>query len=112
MLIEAAKRTQAVMKDPEPFVWQTSLDDWYVSYQINACTSYAKTIPETQSELNQHIQDVFFENGVEIMSPHYQTIRDGSAVCIPPQYLPKDYSPEAFAVKIQPDAGQSAAPED
>lgn len=36
VLKEAAGRTEGIQKNPEPFVLQTSLDDFYVSYQINA----------------------------------------------------------------------------
>lgn len=84
MMIEAALRSKYILKEPTPFVLQTSLDDFYVSYQLCA---YSKN-PEKQagiySQLNQNIQDVFFENNVEIMSPHYRAERDGSSIAIPP----------------------------
>jgi hypothetical protein len=35
-LIDAASKTALVLPEPMPFVLQTSLDDFYVSYQINA----------------------------------------------------------------------------
>jgi small-conductance mechanosensitive channel len=35
-LIDAATKTALVLPEPMPFVLQTSLDDFYVSYQINA----------------------------------------------------------------------------
>ncbi|MDH5235817.1 MAG: mechanosensitive ion channel family protein, partial [Gemmatimonadota bacterium] len=38
MLITAAERTEHILKDPKPFVLQTSLDDFYVAYQVNAYT--------------------------------------------------------------------------
>ena len=38
LLIKAALATELIEKDPAPFVFQTSLDDFYVSYQINAYT--------------------------------------------------------------------------
>lgn len=85
MMIEAATRSEYIVKEPAPFVLQTSLDDFYVSYQLCA---YSKN-PEKQagiySELNQNIQDVFFENNVEIMSPHYRAERDGNSTTIPPR---------------------------
>ena len=40
-LLMAADRTELLLKDPKPFVLQTSLDDFYVSYQINAYTKEA-----------------------------------------------------------------------
>lgn len=45
----------------------------------------------TYSELHQKIQDKFNEGGVEILSPHYRQIRDGSRAAIPNEYLPADY---------------------
>ena len=40
-LIDAALRCDLVLKEPAPFVLQTSLDDFYVSYQINLYTREA-----------------------------------------------------------------------
>jgi len=36
LLIRAAERTADVLKEPKPFVLQTSLNDFFVSYQLNA----------------------------------------------------------------------------
>lgn len=98
-LIEAAMRTDLVMKEPVPFVFQTSLDDFYVSYQLNAYTRESIEMAKIYSELHQNIQDVFFERGIEIMSPHYRTARDGNMTTIPANYLPEDYQVPAFNVK-------------
>ena len=38
LLLRAADKTTHILKEPQPFVLQTSLDDWYVSYQLNAYT--------------------------------------------------------------------------
>lgn len=83
MLIDAALRTEYILKDPSPFVLQTSLDDFYVSYQINAYTHEPNKQAIIYSQLIQHIQDVCREAGVELMSPHYHAIRDGNEVTIP-----------------------------
>jgi small-conductance mechanosensitive channel len=98
-LIEAAMRTDLVMKEPVPFVFQTSLDDFYVSYQLNAYTRESLGMARIYSELHQNIQDVFFEKGIEIMSPHYRAARDGNMTTIPANYLDKDYQVPAFNVK-------------
>jgi len=50
------------------------------------------------SNLYQSIQDKFNEAGVEIMSPHYTSLRDGNRVAIPDQYIGKEYRPPAFVV--------------
>ncbi len=96
LLIAAALRTSLIQKDPPPFVLQTSLDDFYVTYQINAYTLEANCMASTYAELHQHIQDCFNESGVEIMSPHYKSLRDGNLTAIPKEYLPKDYSAPPF----------------
>lgn len=85
---------------PKPFVLQTSLDDFYVSYQINAFTKEAKKQAVIYSILHQNIQDVCNERGIEIMSPHYRAARDGNSSTIPAGFLPNDYKSPGFNVHI------------
>ncbi|NJN36121.1 MAG: mechanosensitive ion channel [Nitrospiraceae bacterium] len=99
LLIEAARSTTDILKTPEPFVLQTSLDDFYVTYEINAYTDQANKMALIYAELHQNIQDKFNEGGVEIMSPHYATIRDGNKTTIPDPYLPKTY--QAPGIRIE-----------
>ncbi len=102
-LLTAAKRTEFILEKPEPFVLQTSLDDFYVSYQINAYTrEYAKQA-KIYSDLHQNIQDCCNEAGIEILSPHYRAARDGNMVTIPTQYLKKDYKPPTFNIRTYKD---------
>ena len=89
LLINAALKVEEVIKEPKPFVLQTSLDDFYVSYQINAYTQESKKAAKSYSDLHSAIQDAFTEAGVEIMSPHYRASRDGSDLAIPPKYIPE-----------------------
>lgn len=98
-LINAALRTDLLEKEPAPFVLQTSLDDFYVSYQINAYTKSPTKQPLIYSLLHQNIQDCFNEEGIEIMSPHYKAIRDGNKTTIPENYLGKDYEVPVFNIK-------------
>ena len=100
LLINAAIMTDGTLNDEQrkPFVLQTSLDDFYVAYQINVYTDQSHRIAQIYSDLHQHIQDKFNEGGVEIMSPHYRAARDGNAIAIPPDYLPKDYTAPPFNV--------------
>ena len=83
LLIGAARSVDVIEKTPEPFVLQTSLDDFYVSYQLNAYTRTPNAMASTYSALHQAIQDAFAEAGVEIMSPHYGALRDGGAAALP-----------------------------
>jgi len=98
LLIAAAKQTKHILEAPEPFVLQTSLDDFSVRYEINAYTGAPNKMAAIYSELHQHIQDQFNEAGVEIMSPHYTQIRDGNRTTIPDQYLPKSYQPPGLRI--------------
>ncbi len=97
-LIAAALKTNLVLKEPQPFVLQTSLDDFYVSYQINAYIRESNKQAIIYSELHQHIQDECNERGIEILSPHYRAARDGNQSTIPASYLPADYEKPSFSI--------------
>lgn len=103
VLIKAARNIEVILKEPEPFVLQTSLDDFYVSYELNAYTNHPAKMPEIYSELYQNIQDFCNENDIEILSPHYSAIRDGNQITIPENYLAEDYKVPGF--RIQPLGG-------
>jgi len=96
LLIDAARATDLIEAEPEPYVLQTSLDDYYVSYRLNAFTKSANKQAVIYSGLHANIQDQFNQAGVEIMSPHYKALRDGNATTIPQDYLPKDYQAPMF----------------
>lgn len=98
LLIAAALATEYILKEPKPFVYQTSLDDFYVSYELNAYTDKPSQMARIYSNLHQNIQDSFNDAGVEIMSPHYSSMRDGNPIAIPEEYLPKSYQAPAFRV--------------
>ncbi len=100
-LIDAASRTNLLLKDPPPFVLQTSLEDFYVAYQLNAFTKDAGRQAVIFSDLHRNIQDCCNERGIEIMSPHYRAARDGSMSTIPASYLPEDYSAPAITVALK-----------
>lgn len=100
-LIAAALRTDMILKEPKPFVLQTSLEDFYVAYQINAYTKEASRQAIIYSTLHQNIQDCCNEAGIEILSPHYRAARDGNMTTIPAEYLPKDYKIPGFNVKVE-----------
>lgn len=99
LLLAAADRTGHVLKEPKPFVLQTSLDDFYVAYQLNVSTDRADMQAGIYSLLHQNIQDCFNEGGVEILSPHYRAARDGNMVTIPANYLPADYQAPSFRIE-------------
>jgi len=102
LLISAARKTEGILELPSPFVLQTKLSDFYVSYELNAYTGNPKVMSATYSLLHENIQDVFNEAGVEIMSPHYAQIRDGNRMAVPDASLPPGYAPPPFRVERVP----------
>jgi small-conductance mechanosensitive channel len=84
MLLLAAERTAAIRKRPKPEVRQRALSDFYVEYDL----LFSIDRPERQrvilSELHAHIQDVFNEFGVQIMSPNFVS-QPADKVWVPPQ---------------------------
>lgn len=98
LLISAAKETPDILPAPEPFVFQTSLDDFYVSYELNAYTDKPQKMAKIYSQLHAKILDKFNEAGVEIMSPHFSAVRDGNKINIPEENIPKGYKPPLFKI--------------
>jgi small-conductance mechanosensitive channel len=96
LLISAATTSTHILHDPAPFVLQTSLDDSYVKYELNAYTNQPNMMASIYSELHRNIQDAFNAAGVEIMSPQYSAVRDGNRTTIPDSYLPRSYQAPAF----------------
>ncbi len=99
LLIDAALQTNLILKEPAPFVFQTALNDFYVSYQLNAYTRAPNEMALIFSQLHQNIQDSFNKAGVEIMSPHYGAIRDGNTIAIPEENRKPGYTPDSFNIK-------------
>jgi small-conductance mechanosensitive channel len=94
LLLSAADEMTDILKEPKPFVLQTSLDDFYVSYELNVYTNMSGNMSAIYSELHSRIHDKFDEAGVEIMSPHYSSLRDGNNSTVPQGHLPKEYHPK------------------
>jgi small-conductance mechanosensitive channel len=98
-LIAAALATTDILPEPRPFIFQTSLDNNYVSYELNAYTDQANRMQIIYSDLHQNIQDHCNQAGIEILSPQYSMLRDGNSSTIPAKHLPKGYQPTAFRVE-------------
>lgn len=82
----AALATPGVRHKPHPYMQITALNDFYVEYEINAVTSDAAHLPTVYSDLHANLLRRFFEEGVEIMSPHIFARRDGLDVQMPDEY--------------------------
>jgi len=72
MLLEAAARTRELMREPPPFVLQTALGDFCVTYEINVYCDTPKAMFLLYTDLHRNILDVFNEYGVQIMTPAYE----------------------------------------
>jgi small-conductance mechanosensitive channel len=83
LLLAAAATVEGISADPPPKVLQTSLNDFHISYELNASVGDVNRYRETLSELLAAIQDQFAAADVEILSPGYQSLRDGRASTVP-----------------------------
>ncbi len=84
LMLEAARRTPGVLQQPPPFVRTVALQDFYVEYQLNVFVEQGLQRPPTHSALHSNLLDCFNEQGVQIMSPHYE--HDPAA----PKVVPRD----------------------
>ena len=71
MLELAASRTSGINRDVPPLVRQLALQDWYVAYELQVRLKAGESLAGVRSILHGHIQDVFNEFGVQIMSPNF-----------------------------------------
>jgi small-conductance mechanosensitive channel len=91
MLLEAAARTPGLRKDPPPFVLQTLLGDFCITYEINVYCEKAYNMELRYADLHRNILDVFNEYGIQIMTPAYRGDPEQ------PKIVPQDqwYAPPA-----------------
>lgn len=85
----ACSKVELLEQTPAPFILQSSLEDFYVVYQINAYTKQPHRQAHIYSELHKNILDVFHEAGIELLSPRFMALRDGSSIDIPNQFKNK-----------------------
>jgi len=78
---------------------ETSLNDFNISYELNAYTDRPNDIQNIYSYLHEAIQDTFNNAGVEIMSPTFYALRDGNTVQFPRAIGHGNYESPAFRVK-------------
>jgi len=97
ILLQAADRTDGLLKKPAAFVLQKALTDFSVTYEINVYCDDDNGIASKYSALHRNIQDVFNENNVQIMTPNY--IADTPE----PKVVPPDSWYAAPATKPEPE---------
>jgi small-conductance mechanosensitive channel len=102
LLIEAARRTGGLRREPAPFVMQRSLSTFGAEYVLAAQIEEPARRMRVLAELHQNIQDMFNEYGVQIMLPSYENERS-----LGPPMVPKSkwWTPPAE----RPETGPAAA---
>ena len=98
MLQIAAERTAGVFRETPTRVLQTALQDFYVEYTLVVAVANPRDKVAVLNELHAHIQDVFNEYGVQIMSPNYE------ADPADKKFVPKEqwFQAPAQATVVQP----------
>jgi small-conductance mechanosensitive channel len=73
MLLIAAERTEGVLADPKPVVFQTELTGFSPIYRLvcQAIPSEPRPRALVLSQLHANVQDVFSEYGVQLLTPAY-----------------------------------------
>lgn len=98
LLLEAASQTAGVINPSQAFVLQRSLNDFTITYELNVYCGDTTDLEAVYSSLHAAIQDAFNREGVEIMSPHFTSIRDGNTTAMPPEFRPAG---EAGGIRIK-----------
>ena len=103
MLLLAAERTPGLAPGRQPFVLQTALGDFAVTYELNVYIEDPSRILQQYSELHRRILDVFNEYDIQIMTPAYRNDPDQ------PKVVPRDQWFTAPAAPDRPDRPDPAA---
>jgi small-conductance mechanosensitive channel len=107
LLIEAALRVDGVQQHPPPQVFQRSLNDSHVSYELTCTTHQSHPQLRLYSDLHAEIQDAFSRAGVEILSPSYHAVRDANAAVLPEAPAGPRPEPGGFRVRGSSPGGGS-----
>jgi small-conductance mechanosensitive channel len=103
MLQIAADRTSGIFRETPTRVLQTALQDFYVEYTLVVAVANPRDKVSVLNELHAHIQDVFNEYGVQIMSPNYE------ADPADKKFVPKEHW---FPAPAQPTSSDNTPPDD
>jgi len=99
LLITAAGRVAGVEREPAPWVFQRSLNDSHISYEICCITRDSKQQLLLYSRLHEEIQDAFAAAGVEILSPAYHALRDANLNVLPQEPQGPRAEPGGFRIR-------------
>jgi small-conductance mechanosensitive channel len=80
LLLLAAARTEGVLEEPAPTVYETALSNFYIEYELVAHGNVTVLRSVLLSRLHEQILDVFNEHSVQIMSPNFEAQPDQPAI--------------------------------
>jgi small-conductance mechanosensitive channel len=94
MLLLAAARTARVRREPPPQALQRALTDVSVEYELRCRIADPRERCEALSDLHGRIQDVFYEHGVQIMTPRFEEQPHAPLVVPPERWHERPAAPE------------------
>lgn len=68
-LLEAASKMETILKDPEPYVWITSLGDFAVEYTLHVFTNKTQHLPEIEATLKRTVLETCKQHKIDISTP-------------------------------------------
>jgi len=83
LMLAAAGSVEGISTEISPFVLQTSLNDFHISYELTAFILDADSYRQSLSALLAALQDQFAAANLEILSPGYHAIRNGNRSTVP-----------------------------
>jgi small-conductance mechanosensitive channel len=103
MLLLAAERTPGLAAGRQPFVLQTALGDFAVTYELNVHSDDPDRMLFQYADLHRQILDVFNEYGIQIMTPAYRNDPEQ------PKIVPRGEWFNAPAAPATPEQGRPGA---
>jgi len=68
-LLEAADKTNDVLKDPKPYVWITNFQNYAVEYSLYVFISEIKRLPEIDAALYRKVLEACRRHEIDISTP-------------------------------------------
>ena len=69
VLLNVASKLRQVLKDPNPYVWINSFQNYAVEYRLYVFIKDIKNLPLIESELHKAVLDTCKENNIDIRTP-------------------------------------------
>ena len=69
VLLKAAGKLEQVLRDPKPYVWINSFQNYAVEYRLYVFINNIKELPLIESELHKAVLDTCKENKIDIRTP-------------------------------------------